>query len=440
MNRPRLPNGQLALFAAPCLGLAAIYLAMTVYLPAFYSAELGLDLSAVGLTFMVVRLLDIGLDPVLGVLMDRTRTRFGRFKTWLMAGAPILMIAAAWLFFARPGASAVYLGVGLGLAYGGWSICVLAQTSWGALLSPDYNERSRIYGWWQLFNLIGLLTLLILPTTIHGRTAGVRAMGLFLFIVIPISTALPLLFVKEPAPFEGQARATLGDWVRLFRSHAVRRLLLADLLIGLAFGMDGALFLFFFTKAKGFSEGFANVGLLLYFIGGLMGGPLWTALSRRTNKHTALAAASLSSIAGLVVLYVIPNGSLPWGVLASIVSGLPYAASNQISRAMMADAADEERLVSGADHTGLLYAILNGTAKIGAALAVGVTFVGLDQLAGFDAASKHNSAKAILGLHAFFLGLPAVLFALGALCLIGYPLTRRRHDEIRQALEAQSLS
>jgi Na+/melibiose symporter-like transporter len=437
-----LANRDLALFAAPCLGLAGIGLPLTVYLPSFYSSQLGLDLSAVGVAFMIVRLLDIGVDPVLGVLMDRTRTRFGRFKPWLAAGVPLLMAASGFLFFARPGVGSGYLVFGLALAYGGWSICVLAQTAWGALLSPDYNERSRIYGWWQLFNLIGLLSILVLPIAANrfdpGPATGVRSMGLYLIVVLPISTALALAFVREPPPPKGAPGANLGDWFRLFRSSAVRRLLAADLLIGLAFGMDGALFLFFFTKAKGFAPSFANVGLLLYFLGGLIGGPLWTALARRTNKPTALAAASLSSIAGLVVLYVIPNGDIAWGAVASLVSGLPYAAANQISRAMMADAGDEERLQSGADHTGLLYAILTGTAKIGAALSVGVTFIGLDKV-GFDAASDHNSPHAILGLHLLFLGAPAVLFTLAALLLIRYPLTRRRHEEVREALDRQSV-
>jgi GPH family glycoside/pentoside/hexuronide:cation symporter len=442
MKLGRLTNRNLALFAAPCLGLAGIGLPLTVYLPSFYSSQLGLDLSAVGVAFMVVRLLDIGLDPTLGVLMDRTRTRFGRFRPWLAGGVPILMAAAGLLFFAQPGVTAAYLGLGLALAYGGWSICVLAQTSWGALLSPQYNERSRIYGWWQLFNLIGMLCILTLPIAagkfFPGAASGIRAMGLYLIVVLPVSTALALFSVKEPQPLKDAAKATYADWFRLFRSAAVRRLLLADLLIGLAYGMDGALFLFFFTKAKGFTLAFADVGLLLYFIGGLIGGPLWTALSRRTSKHMALACASFASIAGLIVLYVIPNGHMMWGAIASVISGLPYAAANQISRAMMADAADEERLTSGSDHTGLLYAILTGNFKIGAALAVGVTFVGLDRLAGFDAASDHNSPTAILGLHAFFLGVPGVLFVLAALLLIRYPLTRRRHDEIRQALEQQS--
>jgi Na+/melibiose symporter-like transporter len=438
MKPGRLTRRNLALFAAPCLGLAGIGLPLTVYLPSFYSAQLGLSLRAVGLAFMVVRLIDIGIDPLLGVIMDRTRTPIGRFRPWLAAGTPLLMAASALLCFAQPGVSAAYLTGALLLAYGGWSICVLAQTAWGSLLTPLYNERSRVYGWWQAFNLIGLLLILLLPIAANrvdpGPTTGVRSMGLYLLVMLPLSAAMAVLFVKEPAASQTAPLARLSDWPKLLASAAVRRILMVDLLIGLAFGMDGALFLFFFTKAKGFTTGFASVGLLLYFLGGLLGGPLWTLLAKRTSKHAALALAAFSSVAGLLVLYVIPNGNLMWGCVASVVSGLPYAAANQLARALMADAGDEEKLKSGVDRTGLLYAILTGTAKIGAALAVGVTFVALDAV-GFDAASDNNSAAATLGLHALFLGLPGLLFLAAAACLIGYPLTRQRHDEIRRSLE-----
>lgn len=439
MKQGRRSARDLALFAAPCLGLAGIGLPLQVYLPPYYSADLGLNLSAVGVAFMVVRLLDIGVDPALGILMDRTRLPFGRFKAWLTAGVPLLMLSSVVLFFAKPGVGATQLAVGLALAYGGWSVCVVAQTSWGALLSPSYNERSRIYGWWQMFNLLGLLLVLILPIAAEhftpGRVAGIRAMGLWLLILTPVSTALAVMFVDEPPPADGVSHARVSDVLRLLRASAVRRLLACDFLIGLAFGMTGALFVFFFTKAKGFSTSFTNYGLLAYFLGGVAGGPLWTLLSNRVNKHAALIWACLAATAGLVLLYLTPNGNEPLAFVTIAVGGIPYAAPNQISRAMLADAADEDRLSHGADRTGLLFALVAATAKIGPALAVGITFIGLDQLVGFDPNSDHNTALAIHGLDAFFILLPAVLFALATLTLIGYPLTRQRHDDIRKALE-----
>ena len=438
----RLTRRDLALFAAPCLGLAGVGLPLQVYLPPYYSSDLGLSLSAVGVAFMIVRLLDIAVDPALGILMDRTRLPFGRFKTWLSVGVPLLMLGSVVLFFAKPGVSAATLAVGLALAYGGWSICVVAQTSWGAFLSPNYNERSRIYGWWQMFNLLGLLSVLILPIAMErispGRAAGVRAMGLWLLVLTPLSTALAVLFVDEPAPAAGARSAGVKDVLELLRGAAVRRLLACDFLIGLAFGMTGALFVFFFTRAKGFSTAFTNYGLLAYFLGGIAGGPLWTLLSHRVNKHAALIWACLAATVGLVLLYLTPNGNQPLAMITIAVGGLPYAAPNQISRAMLADAADEDRLSSGADRTGLLYALVAATAKIGPALAVGITFIGLDHLVGFDPNSAHNAPLAIHGLEAFFILLPAALFALATLCLIGYPLTRKRHDEIRLALDSQT--
>jgi GPH family glycoside/pentoside/hexuronide:cation symporter len=434
----------LVLFSLPCLGLAGIGLPLQVYLPPYYSADLGLNLSAVGVAFMIVRLLDIGIDPALGILMDRTRLPFGRFKTWLSAGVPLLMLASVVLFFAKPGVTTSQLAIGLALAYGGWSVCVVAQTSWGALLSPSYNERSRVYGWWQFFNMLGLLMVLILPIGIGyvtpGDAPGIRAMGLWLFILTPVSTALALAFVKEPPPADGARLARIVDVLELLGMSAVRRLLACDFLISLSFGMTGALFVFFFTKAKGFDSSFTKMGLLAYFLGGVIGGPFWTILSNRVNKHSALIWSCLGATVGLVLLYLTPNGHKGLAFLAIMLGGLPYAAPNQISRAMLADAADQDRLESGVDRVGLLYALVAATAKIGPALAVGITFVGLDQLVGFDPNSDHNSPLAIHGLEAFFILLPAVLFALATLCLIGYPLTRRRHDEIRRALEANPQS
>jgi Na+/melibiose symporter-like transporter len=120
------------------------------------------------------------------------------------------------------------------------------------------------------------------------------------------------------------------------------------------------------------------------------------------------------------------------GFPVMILAGLPYAGGGLLLRAMLADVGDELRLNTGVDRTGLLYAVLTGTTKIGSALAL-ITFVILDAL-GFDAQAAHNSARAIAGLQMLFIGLPCVLSAIAAAVILTYPLDAKRHAEIRAAL------
>lgn len=427
----------LACFSAPCLALAALGLPLVVYLPNHYAKTLGVDLAAVGAAFMVVRLLDIAVDPVLGAMMDRTSTRWGRFKPWLVAGGPVLMASTAMLFFAQPGVGVARLTFGLLLAYVGWSICVLAQTSWGALLSTDYRQRSRVYAWWQTANVIGLLLVLVTPVVLTQGDAepgaAVRGMGVAVLILLPLTIATAAFGVKEPPPGPPAHAAGLTVWWDLFRSKAVRRLMLSDIVLGLVPGVAASLFLFYFQQAKGFSEGDTNILLLCYFLAALVGAPLWSRLADGIGKHTALAFASLFYLVGQTALWLLPPQHFALGVAAAFLAGLPYSASSVLLRAMMADVADEERLNTGADRTGLLYAFLTSATKVGAALAVGITFIGLDQLADFKPEGG-NTPGALLGLEIMFLVVPAALSLVAAALLFGYPLDAARHAAVRAAL------
>ena len=87
--------------------MAAMTLPLTIFLPAFYATIIGLDLALVGILFTIVRIADLFFDPFVGGLMDRTHTRWGRFRPWLLLGGPVVMAGAAMLFFAQPGAGPI---------------------------------------------------------------------------------------------------------------------------------------------------------------------------------------------------------------------------------------------------------------------------------------------------------------------------------------------
>lgn len=446
MTQPaaRQSTATLLAFVLPCLPLAALGLPLVVYLPEFYANELGLPLATVGTIFMIVRLLDIPVDPLAGALMDRTKSRHGRFRLWMAGGVPLLAISAWALFTAQPGVGEWHLAIWLVLLYIGWSIVTLAQTSWAAVLTPDYDERSRTYAWWQAANILGMLVVLMLPPAVEmaglgGHADGIRAMGWSIALALPLATALAVWRVGEPPALTAASHATPRDYFGLFKRPSVRVLLGADLLLGLSAGVAGALFLFYFKEARDYSSAESNLLLLAYFLGGFAGAPLWARLAVAFGKHRALAAASLAYGPVSVIVLLLPKLPLVAILPALFVAGLPYAAGLFLLRAMMADVGDEERLTTGAERTGLLYALLNATSKIGYALSVGITYVALDAV-GFQATEgATNSAQSLLGLTVLFVALPAALSFGAGLWLLRYPLTAARHAAVREALAAKEV-
>jgi Na+/melibiose symporter-like transporter len=193
---PRRSNAVLAAFSGPCLPLAAFGVALPVTLPEFYATYVGLELGVVATVFMAVRLIDIVFDPFLGWGMDKTRTRFGRYRPWMALATPMLMLAALMMFvLVQPGAPAVYLFGWLLFLYLGFSIGTLGQLGWAAVLAPQYDQRSRVYGWWQVFNIIGVVLILVLPTVVVQTGIGTYADGVRIMVWGIIIALPPILLI-----------------------------------------------------------------------------------------------------------------------------------------------------------------------------------------------------------------------------------------------------
>lgn len=430
-------------FSLPSLPLAALGLPLVVQLPAHFTANLGLEVGVVGTIFMCVRLVDIWLDVGIGLTMDQTRTRIGRFSPWLLACAPVIMIGAWLLFMAKPGVSAVYLTLSLFLTYVGFSMGSLSQMSLGATLSDNYYERSRVFVFWQVFNVIGMLMALSIPVIVQqiGGTsiAGVQGMGWFIILTIPVGAIVAAFFAKEPQPKAQAKQTNLSDLLSLMKSTACRKLLISDLILMFSSGVTGGLFLFYFDAVKGYGA-LSSALLLIYFVAGLVGAPIWTFIARRGGKHMSLIYACIFAAATQPVIMLLPKGNFMIAAMGMAFCGLVYTSAAYLLRAMMADVGDEDLLRTGQDRTGLLYALVTLTGKGGYALAVGTTFLGLS-LIGYDAKlGGSNSESAIAGLTWLFIGVPAVMSLVGAAVLIGYPIDAKRTAQLQGEIELKRAS
>jgi Na+/melibiose symporter-like transporter len=138
----------------------------------------------------------------------------------------------------------------------------------------------------------------------------------------------------------------------------------------------------------------------------------------------------------LVLLLLAEPGNVPvlWGF--TILYGIAFGAAPTLLRSMMADLTDHDELRSGEKRSGLFFALLTTTNKVGGALAVGVSFAILEQVVGFQPGADNSQSVLDDMLLTYVLGTGLGLLA-AYFALVGYPLTRERHQQIRAELEAR---
>ena len=429
---------QIFAYVLPGLPLAALGLPIVVHLPQFYAShEIGLSLAVTGLVFSFCRIADVFVDPVMGYVSDRWQTRWGRRRPLFVLGTPLL-VAGIWMTFVPSGpVGALYLSFWLFLMYVGWSMTTIPHLSWGAELSTDYHERSRIYGWAQAAVIIGMVGVLVLPAILENAggfslAQQILAMALFAILLLVPSVALCAGVLPEPEVKLKTHAPLLATFRFLFRDGALRRVIAVDLIASTSAGAIGAMFFFFARFALGLPH-LAGTLLLAYFVSGFVFIPFWIWLSGRIGKHRALIASFGYTFVTMPLMFVIPRGDFAVALPVFIFAGMNYGAPSFLLRAMMADIADVDAAENGAERAGVMYSLLALTNKFGLGWAVGITF-GLLTWLGFDPKIV-NTPAAIENMRLLYIGLPIVFSLLSMGAMLGYPLNEARQRDLRAEVE-----
>ena len=438
----RLPLATILTFSLPAIPVASLVVGLTIYLQPYIAEHLGVGLTMVGLAWGAVRLIDIPIDPLLGVLMDRTRTRFGRYRVWLVAGGPILMLGVYMMFMARPGVGPGYLIGWLFVMYLGMSITLLAHTAWGAVLAPKYHDRSRLFGVLAVVGVAGMLLVLAIPILVHGAKAPqiVPLMGWAVVASIPVCIGITTWLIPETVPPDADAgppMAALRDYLAVAIKPEVLRLFFGEMSIVLGTGWMTAVYLFFFRDSRGYNVQQASILLGVYIISGVAGAPATAWIAGRFGKHRTLIATTTAYVAGLSTVLMIPKGNVLAGFPIMLWCGFMAAGFSLLTRSMAADAADVLRLEQGQTRVSLVYALLTLSAKIAGALASLLSYPLLDRLGYHPAEGLRNTPEAILRLGEVFIVGPGFFVLVGGACFIGWKLDQARHDQVRAELDAR---
>lgn len=417
-----------------------------------FNMMLGLNPAWIGMACAGTNILAAFADPVMGHIGDRTRTRWGRRRPYILAGGALVAGTIATMFFVDPkwGATVIfawYVGFLL-LMLVGSSLFGVSYYALGIEMATDYDQRTRVVAWRSVFlKVIGIagtwyfwFTELFSSPLTGARILSVAA------AVLGLCAAVAVAFhVRERKYHAAVAESSKREsfWKSagyILGNRTYLRLLMIWTVFSLNMGIFAALgmylnvyYVFGGDKAAGatLSGAVGTLGLCT----SLAAIPLSTWCCRVLGKHVTLAAALWLYIVGSVLKWWCVNPVHPWLQLI-----LPFFFSIGISSvfivlsSMQADVVDLDELEHGGRREGMFAAVGGWIMKCGSALAVGLSGWVL-VWTGFDVDLGGAQADGVFfNMRLCFSIIPAFGCLLALLAVRNWPLTRARCEEIQSLL------
>ncbi len=425
--------------------LAFLGYPLGLFVHPYYASQLGLALASISTVLLVSRIFDFVTDPLVGWLSDRMPGRFGRRRPFVILGLPITMLGVWKLFFPEPTVGIWYMLAWNLVMYFGWTVISLPYGAWGAELSQDYLQRSRIMSVRQIFTITGLIgasAVVWISQQMFGKTSPgdvLDTLGTIVLVLLPAGIVLLVLMVPESRQVRVPSvqPGLLGSVFSLLKVGPFRRIVYVGLAVVVGEASRHAVAYFFIQEVLNAGD---RIGLAYtaYFIFGVIAIPLWQWLAKRYGKHRALAFAMFNGgITSLATVGLGPDDFSLFLVLF-VVKGLSFGAFAYLPLSMIADVVDVDRAMHRQQRAGLFFAFHAAVDKIG--IAAG-SFLALQLLdfAGFDATGATTTAIGFLTLRIEYALLPGLFFLLATVLVWNYPLTRVRHAALVERLKRREL-
>jgi glycoside/pentoside/hexuronide:cation symporter, GPH family len=409
----------------------------------YLTDTVGLAASLAGIALMVGRIWDAFYDPIIGFISDRTKTRMGRRRPFMLGGAIPLFIAMI-IMFTNPS-----LVIGSGISQGvlfiytmivyiilctAYSTVNIPYSSLGPELTTDYNERTSLNGYRFGFAAIGTLlgAGLALPIVAMApdKNLGFVLMGTIFGAVLLISTLTTVFSVKESTAI--RPAQSMGFWEtyrEVFKNKPYLYILVSYILHILGITIASGIVIYYFKYILG-AEGMTTYAMLILIGVAMLFIPVSVAMSKKTGKKLVYGLGFIIMAAGLMVLFFVGHTmgvafNLIMMAFLGIGMGLLYA----MPYAIVADSIEYDYLRTGERREGAFFGIWTWGLKIGQALAGFLMGVTLEAM-GYVANLVPQAASAQLGIRLFLGPISAAIFILAAVVLYFYPITEKRYEEI----------
>ncbi|MGI9291588.1 MAG: MFS transporter [Gammaproteobacteria bacterium] len=424
MNIPADSTGKVSNWLAAGWGFGSMATSTMLNAPTaallfFLVSFVKLDPASVGALMFAGKLVDVLTDPPIGGLSDRTRSRFGRRRPWLLGSSFICGIAFAALFhIPELGVTATYIYVGIALAlfavaYTSFQVPYMAMPT---EMTDDYHQRTKIMSWRVVFMSFGNLAGIVFAAVAEGLgndRAGYSEAGVYFGIFISIAMLSTFFFTagtRQTRAVPGQNEITVRQhllWLKQNRPLLILMGTKIAIYLGVFSSITTALF-FFNSVLKLDAKTFGAV-MVVQMATTILFMPVCNWLSRRIGKKPAYLL-SLGGFALMVLSWLLagPNEPLALLLIRGFFLGVFGAGAHLYGQSMLIDTFALDHELTGQRREGVLAASFSFVEKFCMALAPAIVGT-LLSLLGFDkelSPSDDQSASAVTAIYIGFVGIP----------------------------------
>jgi GPH family glycoside/pentoside/hexuronide:cation symporter len=454
MTQLVLPARTVLAYAAPALGCGYMYLIAALYVMNYSTDVLLIAPAVIGAIFSASRIINAITDPLIGHISDRTRSRFGRRRFWMLTS----IVPTGLLFFmmfTQPASLdgsglVVWMGVAIIGFYSAINLCFIPHLSLGAELHSDNHQRNRLFGFrhagYTFGQVLALYTLQLAVTAGEESPEAVQAIVRNLAIIAGIGFAVLVAFavftLEERADYAGSVHSSfLASFAHVWGNSHARLLLFVTFIENVGFAAISGLAVYV-TEYVVARPDLAGLVILSYLGPSAAFAPLWSKVARRVGKvrlwRYSMIATGLAFGALFPVLYFPGVLQLPGLFVLMFVAGLAGGCGGTMGPSVQSDVIDYDELKTGERKEGMYFAVWDFVFK--SAIGVMAFLSGFTLQATGYTPNEVQPESARLAMILLFSLFPLLCYCIGTWIFTRFSFDEKAHADVLESMGKSSPS